>query len=102
MVLTMMGNEAGTAHDGVTGLKLAATYGPDVIFLDIGMPELNGYEVSSRIRQQEWGKSIVLIALTGWGQEDDKRRSLEAGFNIHLTKPILPAAIAKLLEAEFR
>jgi CheY-like chemotaxis protein len=98
MVLTMMGNETVTAHDGLTALKLAATYGPDVIFLDIGMPELNGYEVSGRIRQQEWGKNIVLIALTGWGQEEDKRRSLEAGFNIHLTKPILPAEIAKLLE----
>jgi CheY-like chemotaxis protein/two-component sensor histidine kinase len=97
MLLTMRGNETLTAHDGLTGLDLAATFRPDVIFLDIGMPKLNGYEVSGRIRQQAWGKNIVLIALTGWGQEEDKRRSLEAGFNLHLTKPILPADIEKIL-----
>ena len=63
----------------------------------IGMPKLNGYEVGRRLRQQTWGKEIVLVAVTGWGQEEDKRRSLEAGFDFHLTKPVIPAAVEKLL-----
>ncbi|MBC7703400.1 MAG: response regulator, partial [Rhodoferax sp.] len=65
--------------------------------LDIGMPKLNGYEVCRRIRQQTWGESMVLYALTGWGQEEDQRRSLAAGFDAHLVKPVLPADLEKLL-----
>ena len=61
------------------------------------MPKRNGYEVGRQVRQEAWGKDIVLIALTGWGQEEDKRRSLEAGFDFHLIKPIPPAAVEKLL-----
>lgn len=61
------------------------------------MPKQNGYEVGRQVRQEAWGKDIVLIALTGWGQEEDKRRSLEAGFDFHLIKPIPPAAVEKLL-----
>ena len=97
MLLTIMGNETRTANDGLAALDLAAEFKPDVIFLDIGMPILNGYEVSRRIRQQVWGKDTVLIALTGWGQEEDKCRSLEAGLDFHLTKPVLPAALEELL-----
>lgn len=98
MFLTMMGNETATAHDGFAALELALAFSPDVVFLDIGMPQLNGYEVSRRIRQEVWGANIVLIALTGWGQEEDKRQSLEAGFNFHLTKPVMPEDLAKLLD----
>ena len=97
MLLTMMGHETLTAHDGLEALDAAAAFRPDVIFLDVGMPKLNGYEVARRIRQQAWGKDMVLIALTGWGQEEDKRRSLEAGLDAHLVKPVLPAALEKLL-----
>ena len=97
MLLTITGNETLTAHDGLEALDVAAAFRPDVMFLDIGMPKLNGYEVGRRIRQQAWGKDIVLIALTGWGQEEDKRRSLEAGLDFHLVKPVLPAALEKLL-----
>jgi signal transduction histidine kinase/DNA-binding response OmpR family regulator len=98
MFLAMMGNVTAIAHDGQAALERAVTFSPDVIFLDIGMPGLNGYEVSRRLRQEQWGKDIVLIALTGWGQEDDKRQSSEAGFDFHLTKPVVPEDVEKMLD----
>jgi CheY-like chemotaxis protein len=67
-----------------------------VVLLDIGLPKLNGYEAARRIREQPWGRDTVLIAVTGWGQED-RRRSREAGFNFHTAKPVEPAALEKLL-----
>ena len=97
MLLQMMGNETETAYDGLEALEVAAAFRPDVALLDIGMPRLNGYEVCRQIRQQAWGKSMVLFALTGWGQEEDQRRSLAAGFDAHLVKPVLPADLEKLL-----
>ena len=97
MLLTLEGNETQTAHDGLQALDVAATFRPDAILLDIGMPMLNGYEVCRRLRQQVWGKTIVVIALTGWGQEEDKRRSLEVGIDFHLVKPVDHAALKKLL-----
>ncbi len=68
-----------------------------MILLDIGLPKLSGYEVCRRIRQQRWGKTVVLIAVTGWGQEEDRRRSREAGFDHHIVKPMDPIALMKLL-----
>ena len=68
-----------------------------MVLLDIGLPRLNGYEAAGRIREQPWGRDMVLVALTGWGQEEDKRRAREAGFDHHLTKPVDPAALEKLL-----
>ena len=65
-----------------------STFAPDVLLLDLGMPGLNGFEIARRIRQQPWGQALTLIALTGWGQEQDRRRTKEAGFNAHLTKPV--------------
>jgi PAS domain S-box-containing protein len=97
MMLTMMGNETRTAHDGAGALDIAAVFRPELMFLDIGMPLMNGYELSRRIRRQAWGEDMVLIALTGWGQEEDKLSSLEAGFDSHLTKPVSPATLEKLL-----
>jgi signal transduction histidine kinase/ActR/RegA family two-component response regulator len=97
MMLKMMGNDLRTAHDGIQALELAEGYRPDLILLDIGMPKLNGYDVCRRIREQPWGKSATIIALTGWGQEEDKRRSRQAGFDGHLVKPVEPAALEKLL-----
>ena len=96
-LLTLMGNETQTAYDGLEALAVAETFRPDVALLDIGMPKLNGYEVCSRIRQQAWGKRMVLYALTGWGQDDDHQRSLAAGFDAHLVKPILVADLGALL-----
>ena len=76
---------------------MAATYRPDVILLDIGMPKLNGFEAARRVRQQPWGKGILLVALTGWGQDEVRRKTAEAGFDAHLVKPVTFAALAKVL-----
>ncbi len=68
-----------------------------MVLLDIGMPKLNGYDACRRIREQPWGRGMFLIALTGWGQEEDRRRTEEAGFDRHIVKPVDPAALMKLL-----
>jgi PAS domain S-box-containing protein len=97
MMLRVGGHDIQTAHDGLEAVQAAATFRPDVVVLDIGMPRMNGYEAARHIRQQPWGKQMLLIALTGWGQEEDKRRAFEAGFDNHLTKPVEAAALEKLL-----
>jgi CheY-like chemotaxis protein len=88
MLLELTGNEIYTAHDGVEAMAKIEKHRPEVVLLDIGLPKLDGHEVCRRVREQPWGKDIVVIALTGWGQEDDRRRSEEAGFNGHLVKPV--------------
>ena len=95
--LRLAGHEIQTANNGLEAVQAAATFRPDVLLLDIGMPKMNGYEAARHIRQQPWGKEMILVALTGWGQEEDYRRTLEAGFNYHLTKPVEPAGLEKLL-----
>ena len=97
MMLKYMGNETNTAHDGLEALEVAETFRPDVILLDLGMPRLNGYDAARRIRQEPWGRHTVLVALTGWGQEKDRRRSQQAGFDLHPVKPVDPAALERLL-----
>ena len=87
-VLRLRGHEVYSAPNGAIALETAARHMPEVALLDIGMPLLDGYEVARRIRAQEWGKAITLVALTGWGQESDRRRSQEAGFDTHLVKPL--------------
>jgi CheY-like chemotaxis protein/two-component sensor histidine kinase len=99
IMLKIMGNDVRTAHDGEEGIAAAAAYRPDVIVLDIGMPRLNGFDACRRIREQPWGRGTVIVALTGWGQEDDRRRSHEAGFDHHLVKPVEPAVLERLLES---
>jgi PAS domain S-box-containing protein len=96
-MLRMMGNDVRTAYDGLEAVQAAATFRPDVLLLDIGLPRMNGYEAARHIREQPWGRSMALIALTGWGQEEDRRRALDAGCDHHLTKPADPAALQKLL-----
>jgi PAS domain S-box-containing protein len=96
-MLELMGHETRTAHDGLEALAAAAAFRPDLILLDLGMPKLDGYETSRRIRQEPWGARTVLVALTGWGQEEDRRRSRDAGFDEHLVKPVELAALEKLL-----
>ena len=88
MLLQLDGHETHTAHDGVEAVDAAERLRPDVVLLDIGLPRLNGYEVCRRIREQPWGKDMVLVALTGWGQEEDRQRSREAGFDAHMVKPV--------------
>ncbi len=97
MMLQLLGNEIGTAHDGVEAIELAEKLRPQVILMDIGMPRLNGYEATRHIREQPWGRDMVIIALTGWGQEVDRARSKEAGCNGHLVKPIDWPGLEKLL-----
>jgi PAS domain S-box-containing protein len=98
-MLEMMGHETRTCHDGPSALELAATTRPAVVLLDIGMPGMSGYEVASRIRQSAWGGEMTLVALTGWGQEEDRRRSREAGFDEHLVKPVSPDVLRRVLAA---
>ena len=78
-------------------MEAAAIFKPDVVLLDIGLPKLNGYEACRRIREQPWGKNMVLVALTGWGQDEDRRKSKDAGFDTHMVKPVDHAALMKLL-----
>ncbi len=99
MMLSIAGMEARTAYDGLEAVEVAAAFNPEVVLLDIGLPKLNGYEAARRIREQPWGKDMVLVAVTGWGQEEDRRRSQEAGFNAHMVKPVDPAALQQLLTA---
>jgi CheY-like chemotaxis protein len=97
MLLGLAGHEVRIAHSGQTALSLAQVFRPDTALLDIGMPDLSGYEVARQLRREPWGAGIRLIALTGWGQTDDRRRAHEAGFDHHLTKPIDPDALAALI-----
>ena len=102
MLLEMAGHEVRTAHDGEAALAAAEDFRPDVAFLDIGLPRMNGYEVAERIRGQAWGNEILLIALTGWGQDSDRLRSKEAGFDRHLVKPVDPATLLEMLSRPSR
>jgi CheY-like chemotaxis protein len=88
MLVDMWGNETLLARNGREAIEVAERHRPDVVLLDIGLPGLNGYEVCCQIRSREWGKSIAVFALTGWGQEEDRRRSKDAGFDGHLIKPV--------------
>jgi signal transduction histidine kinase/ActR/RegA family two-component response regulator len=97
VVLRLMGSEVRTVHDGQQAVEEAALFHPDVILLDIGMPRLNGYEAARRIRREDWSARTVLVALTGWGQEEDKRRATEAGFDWHFTKPVNTAELHALM-----
>jgi CheY-like chemotaxis protein/nitrogen-specific signal transduction histidine kinase len=95
MVLRLRGNDVRTASDGASAVVEADAFRPDVVLLDIGMPQLNGYAACRRIREQEWGRGMLLIALTGWGQDADRERSREAGFDHHLVKPVDPDALMR-------
>lgn len=97
MMLELEGNEVRIAHDGEEGVRTATEFRPELVFLDIGMPKLDGLEACRLIREQPWAKDAILVALTGWGQESDKQKSREAGFDAHLVKPIDLEALAALL-----
>jgi CheY-like chemotaxis protein len=97
MLLKALGNDVRAAYDGLTALETAAQFQPDVVLLDIGMPKMDGYETARRMRREPWGKEMVLAALTGWGQETDKRRTREAGFDHHFVKPVEPNILQSFL-----
>jgi PAS domain S-box-containing protein len=97
LLLTLAGHEAHYAHDGLEAVEVAERVRPDVALLDIGMPRLDGLEAARRIRAQPWGAGIKLVALTGWGQDDDRRKSQDAGFVHHMVKPIDYPTLSRLL-----
>jgi PAS domain S-box-containing protein len=97
-MLKLLGNEVRTAHDGNQAVGKAEEFRPEVILMDVGMPGLNGYEATRRIREQSWGRSAIIIALTGWGQEGDRIQSREAGCDGHLVKPVSLTDLEKMLE----
>ena len=99
MLLSFSGHEVRIAHDGEQALDALREFRPDFAFLDIGMPRLSGYEVAEAVRAEPWGREVMLIAVTGWGQSDDKLRAHTAGFDRHLVKPIDPAEVDRLLDA---
>jgi CheY-like chemotaxis protein len=105
-LLQMAGHDVRTAYSGDVALELAAQFRPHIALLDIGMPELNGYEVARHIRDSEWGREMLLVAVTGWGQEDDRRQAEAAGFDHHRAKPVdldsLEPLFSRALEAASR
>jgi len=98
-LLEITGNNTSMAHDGLAAIEAIEKQRPEVVLLDIGLPKLSGHEVCRRIRQESWGKEIIVIALTGWGQEEDRRKSKEAGFDGHLVKPVDHDELLKLLSS---
>jgi PAS domain S-box-containing protein len=100
MLLEAGGHETHQVHDGFAAIAAGERLRPDLVLLDIGLPRMNGYEVCRRIRQQPWGRDLMLVALTGWGQEEDRQRSKEAGFDAHLVKPVDFDLLDRLLAAD--
>jgi CheY-like chemotaxis protein len=96
-LLDVMGQEVRTAYGGEEAVRTAAEFRPQVVLLDVGMPEVDGYEAARRIRRQPWGKDMLVVALTGWAGEEDRRKTREAGFDEHLVKPVGSAALLQLL-----
>jgi CheY-like chemotaxis protein len=97
LLLEMMDYDVRTAEDGLEALDVAQVFRPDIVLLDIGLPRLNGYETAQRVRQLDGGGDVLLVALTGWGQDEDRRRSRAAGFDHHLVKPVDLDALELLL-----
>jgi len=98
LLLEMNGHEVAVAHSGEEALRIARQQLPHAMILDIGMPDVTGYEVARRVRAESWGSDVLLIAATGWGQKEDKDRASSAGFDCHMTKPADPDAIEGLLQ----
>jgi PAS domain S-box-containing protein len=97
VILQAAGHAVETAEDGESGAAKALAMRPEVVLLDIGLPDIDGYEVARRIRSASWGRDVLLVAITGWGRAADKRRASEAGFDAHLTKPVEPEALQRLI-----
>jgi CheY-like chemotaxis protein len=98
-LLRLRGADVRTAFDGRAAHAVAASWRPDAAFVDLGMPRMNGYELCRAMRAQPWARDLLLVAMTGWGQEQDRRRSREAGFDHHLVKPATGESIDALLAA---
>jgi CheY-like chemotaxis protein len=99
LMRTIGSGEVQTAHSGVEALKVGAQLRPNVVLLDLGMPDMDGYEVARRMRGEAWGRDALLVALTGWGQDQHRRRSRESGFDRHMIKPPDPEALRAVLSS---
>jgi PAS domain S-box-containing protein len=99
MLVRIMGHDVTEAHDGAEAVRLAEKIRPDVVLMDIGMPNLNGYDAAKRIRSEPWGRNMVIVATTGWGQDEDRQRTAAAGFDQHLVKPIEHAKLQSVLDS---
>jgi CheY-like chemotaxis protein len=97
MLLRSLGHRTCVVHDGIAALQMAEEFNPDVVLLDIGMPGLDGYEVARRLRTMKKGAAFRIIAVTGWGQEANRAKSKEAGFDVHLVKPVEPTELVRVL-----
>lgn len=97
MLLRLSGNETHTAQDGLEAVKAAEWFHPDVVLMDLGLPKLSGVDAARKIREQSWGKAMLIVALTGWGQDEDKRKSQDAGFDAHMVKPVNHDALMEVL-----
>jgi signal transduction histidine kinase len=97
MLLRLMGNDVRIASDGLEAVEQAASFQPDIVLMDIGMPRLDGYEAARRIRDQDWSRDTLLVAVTGWGPSDDSDEATAAGFDCHFTKPLDPADLRRLV-----
>jgi CheY-like chemotaxis protein len=102
LVLRMSGHTVEVAADGPGALQAVASFQPDLILLDIGLPGMNGYDTCRAIRAQPGAESVVIAAVTGWGQQEDHRKSREAGFDAHLVKPVEQEALLALIAASRR
>jgi CheY-like chemotaxis protein len=99
MLLSILGHDVRIAHDGPKALAEARSNPPELVLLDIGLPGMDGFEIAQRMRQELGLKDAILVAITGYGQEEDRRRSREAGFDAHLVKPIDPDRLNSLLSS---
>ena len=97
MFVRLLGHEVETAHDGLQAIEVAQRFAPDLVLLDIGLPKLDGYEVAQRLRADETCKGACLVAITGWGRDEDNDRAMQDGFDHHLTKPVDPAVLESLI-----
>jgi len=97
ILLTQLGHQTAAAHSGHEALLAARAFHPDTVLLDIGLPDIDGYEVARRLRATEEGRGAWLIAVTGWGEASDRERSAAAGFDAHLVKPVDPQLLARML-----
>ena len=97
MLVQLLGHEVAVAHDGLQAVEVAERFGPDLVLLDIGLPDLDGFEVAERLRAGRGGDAMYLVAITGWAREEERRRSKEAGFDEHLTKPVDPDRLEALI-----
>ena len=100
MLLGALGHVAHVTHDGEQAIVAAAALNPDVILMDIGLPKMNGYEAARRIREESPSREMLIVALTGWGQDADRKRSVEAGIDHHLVKPLDLGELTRILERD--